>query len=141
MGYEIFTRKISRVGTPAVSLNTLGRMGLNKAATRVLEREAVEYVLLLWDRENHRIAIRPIKKKDGRAYHLSYGKKGNGSGFSAKTFFDYIGYDYSETRSLPAEWNEGEGIFELEVPVEHLKDEKQRRLLPVEGNRRVVKTG
>jgi len=141
MGFEIFTRKVSRIGTPAVSFNTLGRMGLNKAATSVLEHEAVEYVLLLWDQEKHRIGIRPIKKKDSRAYHVSFAKKGNGSGFSAKTFLDYIGYDFSETRSVAAEWNDAEGMFEAEMPIEGLKSERQQRLTPVEGTKKASRAG
>jgi hypothetical protein len=139
VAYEIFSRKITRMGSPAVSLNTLGRMGLNKAATTRLEREAIEYVLLMWDAEKRTIGIRPIKKRDSRAYHVSYAKKGNGSGFSAKTFLDYIGYDFSGTRSLAAEWNEAEGLFEIDVPVEQLKNQRQERVPPVEAGRKSSK--
>src|SRR4051812_28365656 len=82
--YEVFSRKISRVGTPMLTITKLGRIALNKTATARFERDAVEFVILLWDKESRRIAIRPITKKDARAYRVSYGQKGNGAGFSAK---------------------------------------------------------
>jgi len=110
----------------------LGRISLNKAATRILEKDAVEFVILLWDRDAKRMGIRPITKKDPRSYRVSYGKNGNGAGFSAKTFFDFIDYDYSVTRSFPVEWNDKENMFEGQIPPEHLKDPRQQKLLNVE---------
>lgn len=103
MPYEIFTRKTRRMGTPSVTFNKMGRLQFNKPATAKLEKEAVEYVLLLWDASLNKVGVRLITKKDSRAYRVSYGVKGNGAGFSAKTFFDYIGLDYTETRSTPVE--------------------------------------
>ncbi len=125
MAYEIFTRKVRRVGSPAVTLSTLGRLALNKAAADILHRSAVEHVLLLWDAEARKFAVRPITKKDERAYKLHYGKKGNGAGFSAVTFLAHIGYDYSKTRSHPAIWNEDQQMFEVEVPQECFQSQYQ----------------
>jgi hypothetical protein len=126
MAFEIFTRKIQRVGSPTASLTKMGRLALNKAATSKLEGDAVENALLLWDKDRRIIGIRPITKKDDRSYKINYDKKGGGSGFSAKTFFDYIGYDYTETRTLPAKWNEQEMAFLIEVPEAHLKAERSQ---------------
>ncbi len=137
MAYEIFTRKVTRTGNPALAFNTFGRIGLNQAATRLFQKDAIEFVLLLWDTEERKLAIRPITKKDTRAYRIAYSKKGNGSGFSAKTFFDYIGLDYSSTFSVLAQWNEEEGLLEADVPQERLKDLRQQKLLPVEPNRKI----
>ncbi len=81
----------------------------------------------MWDKDTSTLAIRPITKKDSRAYRVSYAKTGNRSAFSAKTFLDWIGYDYSETRSMPAEWSE-EGWFAIQIPKEALKDERQGQL-------------
>jgi len=132
MAWEIFSRKVRRSGTPAVTFNKLGRISLNKTATAILERDAVEFVLLLWDPIKRQVGIRPITKKDQRAYRLAYGKKGNGAGFSAKTFMDHIGYEYSESRSTPVRWDEGESMFIAEVPVEYLRVNPQPSLLAVE---------
>jgi len=132
MPYEVFSRKTSRVGTPMITFTGLGRIALNKASTRFLEKDAVEFVILLWDKEARRMAIRPITKRDARSYRVSYGVKGNGAGFSAKTFLDFIEYDYSVTRSFPVEWNDKENMLELEIPVEAFRDKRQQRLLPIE---------
>ncbi len=132
MAWEIFTRKTRRSGTPSITFNKLGRIALNKTATAILEKDAVEYVLLLWDASKRQVGVRPITKKDQRAYTLAYGKKGNGAGFSAKTFMDYIGYDYAESRQYPAKWDEAEATFVAEIPAEHLQGRQQQSLLAVE---------
>jgi|ERR1051325_880560 hypothetical protein len=132
MAYEIFTRKVTRSGAPTIAFNTLGRISLNQSATRQFLKEAVEWVLLLWDRQARKVALRPITKKDARAYRVSYYKKSNGCGFSAKTFFDHIGIDYSASFTVAAEWNEEEGILEATLPEEKLKDERQQKLMPME---------
>ena len=80
---------------------------------------------MLWDPTRRHVGIRPVTKKDQRAYRLAYGKKGNGAGFSAKTFMDHIGYDYSESRSTPVRWDEGESMFIAEVPMEYLRAKPQ----------------
>lgn len=133
MAWEIFTRKVRRGGSPAVTFNKLGRISLNKTATAVLEREAVEFALLLWDATKRQVGIRPITKKDQRAYRLAYGKKGNGAGFSAKTFMDHIGYDYSESRSIPVRWDDGESMFIAELPPEFFAANPNQSVLAV-GN-------
>lgn len=134
MAWEIFERKIRKRGSPAITLNKLGRISLNKTATAVLEKEAVELVLLLWDADKHQIGIRATTKKgDPRAYRLAFGQKGNGAGFSAKTFMDYIGYDFSESRSFPARWEEAESTFVAEIPEEHLRGSQKQPLFSVAG--------
>jgi len=118
MPYEIFTRKTPRMGTPSVTLNSYGRMQFNKPATARLEKEAVEYVLLLWDPELQKVGVRSIGKKDPRAYRVAYGAKGNGAGFSTKTFFDYIRLDYSESKSIPVQMGDGDILLEFQIPEE-----------------------
>jgi len=106
MAYEIFTRKIRRPGAPTLSFSKLGQIRFNQNATAILQKEAVEYVLLLWDSGEQKLALKTTSnKKDQRAYRIYYTEKGNGSEFSAKTFMDYVGIDYSERRSLPIEIN------------------------------------
>lgn len=135
MPYEIFSKKVRRTGTPSVTFTKIARFALNKAATAKLEKEAVEYVLLLWDPELNKVALRSISKKDPRAYRITYGVKGNGAGFSAKTFFDYIGLDLSETRSIPVESGEGDILFEFQVPDDYFVKSRQRHLV-LEGGKK-----
>jgi hypothetical protein len=132
MAWEIFTRKTRKSGGPFITFNKLGRISLNKTATTVLETDAVEFVLLLWDASKRQVGVRPITKKDQRAYRLAYGKKGNGAGFSAKTFLDHIGFNYTESRSFPIKWDEQESMFIGEVPQEILQEGRQQSLLSME---------
>lgn len=136
MAFEIFTRKIQRGGSPSVSFTILGRLGFNKSATAVFEKNAVENVLLLWDAEKQLIGIRPITKKDPRAYKVHYGKKGNGCGFSAVTFLKHIGYfKEGESQTLPAKWDEHEEMFLIEVPEQLLRKEREQPIPLISGKR------
>ena len=124
MAFEIFSRKVQWRGKPSVSFTKLGRFAFNKGATAQFEKNAVENVLLMWDAEKHLVGVRPITKKDNRAYKVHMGKKGNGCGFSASTFLKYIGFDTSETRTMPTMWDEQEEIFVIEVPENYIKKAK-----------------
>src|SRR5260370_39415356 len=120
--YEVFLRKIPRMGTPVMSFSKLGQITFNQGAARILQKESVgEYFLLLWDAQERMMAMKSTSnKKDPRAYHIRFHPKGNGANFSAKTFLDYIGADYSERKSMPIEVNHYREIFiELKFP-EHL---------------------
>jgi len=114
MAYEVFTRKIVRTTTPAISISTLGKIALNQTATDILRKNHVEHVLLLWDGENRKIALQPADKTDTRAYHVAFGTK-SGSGFSAKTFCDHIKYDTAVIRSFAAEWNPKDKMLEISL--------------------------
>jgi len=129
MEWEIFTRKVRRLGPPSVSLTKMGRLQLNKTATSKLEKEAVENVLLLWNAPTNTVGIRSITKKDSRAYRVSYGAKGNGAGFSAKTFFDHIGLDYSDTRTIPVDFGEGDVLLMFRIPDEYFAKRRQQHLV------------
>jgi hypothetical protein len=122
MAYEIFTRKVTRMGSPAIAIGRYGRLNINKAFTELLRHKAIERVLLMWDAESRKIGIRQISKKDSRAYELSFDQKNRGSNVSAKTFLDWIGYDYSQTRSFNVEWNDKEDIFEIALPPDVFTD-------------------
>src|SRR5882724_3544369 len=122
MGYEIFTCKRSRITTPGISINPHGRIGLNRATSLIFEKIAVQFVLLLWDQDRRHLAIRPIVKKDSRAFGVSFAK--SSAMFTAKTFFEHIGFKTAETQSFPATWNEAENMLEVEIPAQYLKSEK-----------------
>jgi hypothetical protein len=128
MAWEIFNRKVTRVSTPAISVSAEGRVNLNKGVTKRLKDNAVEHVLLLWDKDNYRIGLRPITKRDSRAFRVLYGQRENSASMFAKAFFDHIQYDRSERRQLHAEWLEDDGMFSITVPRDAIKDSKQGSL-------------
>ncbi len=119
MGYEIIGRTIVYQGSPMITLTAKGRLSFNKAASSILQKEAVENVLLMWDKERRYIGIRSIAKKDPRSYKIHWNKRGDGAGFSAATFLKIIEYNASETRSYEVQWDEQQQTFEIEVPKEY----------------------
>lgn len=123
MAYEVFTRKVHRVGTPTISFARNGQIRFNQPAASVLQKDAVENVLLLWDPDAKKVAIKSISnKKDTRAYRIRYSSNNNGAGFSAKTFLDYVGIDYSERRSMQVDVNpDREMLIEFAIPEGSLK--------------------
>ena len=127
MAYEIFSRKVQRKGIPAVSITPYGRLAFNRPLVKILEDNAFERVLLLWDADRHRLAIRPITKNDPRSYQISFRSKESGVGVSIKTFLDHYDIDYSETRSIPAVLNADDMIVEVDLPPEMIKKEKAKQ--------------
>ena len=117
MAYEVFTRKTPRMGNPVVSFSKIGQIAFNQYAARQLQKAGVEFVLLMWDPEERKIGIKTAGEKDPRAYRMRYNDKGNGASFSAKTFLDFIGVDYSERKAIPVEIDATtELIVEVNVP-------------------------
>jgi hypothetical protein len=121
MGYEIFTKKVQYRGSPGISLTKMGIVAFNKGSAAMLQKDAIEHVLLLWDKDKRMIGIRSITKKDPRSYKVRMNTRGDGASFSALTFLKYIEYDISTTRTFPANWNEQQQMFEIQVPEEYFK--------------------
>lgn len=115
MSYEVFEKTVRRDTEPRVTISTLGRIQFNASAARKLQEEGVDAVLLLWDKDTRKIAMKKTSKKDDRSYVLRYAKKGNGAGFASKTFLEWCRYDYSQTKSYPCKWVESESMYEFSV--------------------------
>jgi hypothetical protein len=120
MSWQIFERKAQRSTEPTVTISKLGRIGFNRATTRMLVNNQTQQVLLMWDSETKRVGIKAISKRDARAYTVHYGKDNAWSGFAAKTFFEHVGYDYSKTSSFPCEWNADERMLVIQLPSERM---------------------
>jgi hypothetical protein len=118
MAYEIFEKKTPRLGTPVMSFSKIGSLSFNQTASRQFEKAGVRNVLLMWDSELRKIALKTTRdEKDPRAYVVRYNDKGNGASFSAKTFLDYAGIDYSERKPITIDINPaGEFIVEVKIP-------------------------
>jgi hypothetical protein len=120
VAWEVYKRQIIRTGEPAVTIGKMGRLGLNMLATAMLQERKVTHVVLLFDQETGKCAVRIATSKDEGAYTLTYNDKSNGSGFSAVTFLNYIRYDWTETRAYSAEWDEDGKMFVFAIPKEYL---------------------
>lgn len=127
MAFEVFTRNFTRTTAPKVTITNFGRIAINNSASDKLAKNHDGFVVLLWDKATNRVGIQPVKREDTRTYPLkAYGPKGrSGTGFSAVTFLNFINYDWSETRSFPAEWNQTENMLIFGIPQEHLTGKRQ----------------
>ena len=143
MAYEVYVREFASKSTvPTITISPLGRCSLNRSAAAMFDKEAVENVILLWDRESLKFAIRNINKKDARSFNIRYTRKDKvvvGAQFSGVMFFKHIGYDYSKTATYPIRWNNDENLFEVELSQERFQG--QQPLVTLEGGKRHDKTG
>jgi hypothetical protein len=122
MGFMVISRKTRMfVGTPAISFTKLGRLAFNTTTSVKLKENKAEKVLLLWDKETKRIGVQLTTKEDDRAYKIHWSPRGDGCGFTASTFLKYVGLNISETRSLPAQWDDKQQMFIVDVPEEYFK--------------------
>ncbi|MGA2426778.1 MAG: hypothetical protein ABSG07_22480 [Terriglobales bacterium] len=121
MAYEVFKRTGVRVESPALSIVPDGRIAINAAAARCLTERGIKSVVLLWDRTNHKMAIKAAQKGDTDAYAVSIsGGKYSGS-LRARAFITHIGWSAPKRERIPTTWNEKEKMFELTLPEKFLE--------------------
>jgi len=140
LGYEIYVKEFaSRSSAPTITLaGKLGRITLNRSAAEMFDKDAIQHVLLLWDKDSLKFAIRPLTKKDDRAFNIRYSKKDKqviGAAFSGVMFLRHIGYDFTTTGTYPLTWNADISMFEVQLPKERF-GASQRPLLAVEGGKK-----
>lgn len=144
MGYTIFEKEYpSKSTAPTLTISPLGRCTLNRAAAEMLSKDAVENILLLWDAESKKFAIRPVVKKDPRSFTLRYSRKDEktvvGAAFSGVMFLKHIGYDYSTTGTYSIERNAEGSLYETQLPPEKF-GEQQQPLVAVDGGKKHGRT-
>lgn len=123
MGYEIFTRQVTRVSTPTITLNRRGRMVFNVAATKILHDLGAETAFLLWDSDARKFAVRTTTKRDERAVRVRYSTGHKWAAISAMGFLIHIGHNMETTRAYPATWNVAESMFEVSMEAERERNQ------------------
>jgi hypothetical protein len=118
MAYETFSRTGIRVGSPTLAITPNGRISLNAAACRILASLGSKHVLLLWDKEKLKMAVKATTKAEKNTFSVSMTLHGGTT--RAKSFFDYAGWSASLRETLPATWNPTEKMFEVSLPAKHL---------------------
>lgn len=108
-----------------LSISKIGQVVFNQPAARILEKENIHSALLLWDGAAKKLALKASRDpKDTRAYTIRFNPKGNGASFSAKTFLDFTGIDYSQRKSVPISINvSNEHFVEIVIPADFFKKE------------------
>jgi hypothetical protein len=115
MAYELFKKTATRVDTPIVSLGPDGRIAINAALVRIFKEARIDSVVLLWDEENHRMAIKASHKNDKNSYAVSFSESRSGI-IRAKSFLAYIRWTARDRQRLLATWNEKEKMLEARLP-------------------------
>jgi hypothetical protein len=118
MPYETFKRTTQRTQVQTLSIETTGRIALSAAATRIAVGHGIDTVLVLWDKERSRLALKATTKTDKNGYKItpSSGK----ASLSATTFLRHIGWSAQQRENLEASWNEKEKMFEAVLPAQYL---------------------
>lgn len=133
MPYETFKRTTQRTQAQTLSIEPSGRLVLNAAAARIAVGHGIDNVLLLWDRDRHRFALKATTKADKNGYKLTPGSPPNKVTLSATTFLRSIGWSAQGRENLEVTWNEKEKMFEAVLPTQYLGaqegsvDERKRK--------------
>lgn len=143
MGYTIFEKEYpSKSTSPTITISPLGRCALNRAAAEMFSKDAVEHVLLLWDGEAKRFAVRSVGKNDKRSFPVRYSRKDDktviGGAFSGVMFLKHIKYNYKETGTYPITRSADGALYEVQLPEERFQGqaEQQQSLIAVEGGKK-----
>lgn len=121
MAYEPFQRTGVRVESAVLSIAPDGRIVLNAAATRSLARAGVRHVVILWDKDTRRMALKATTKVDKNGFAVS--PAGHSGSLRAKSFLMHVGWTAMQRAALPAIWNESQKMLEVELPARHLRTE------------------
>lgn len=90
-----------------------GEMSIGREAWETLFG-GVRYVELLFDRERGRIGLRPRRRPTRASLRLRT-QGGRRRYVHAVRFLEWFGIEEVRGRSLPARWNEREGLVEADV--------------------------
>jgi hypothetical protein len=123
MAYELFQRTNTRVDAPTLSIVPDGRIALNAAAVRILVAAGVKAVLLLWDKENCKLAVKAANKGDKNAFALSIVRNSSAK-LGVKSFLGHIGWNAPRRETVDATWNAQEKMFEATLPLKCFRSDK-----------------
>jgi hypothetical protein len=113
MPYELFVRKRTHGGPPAVSVTKYGNFVINSTALNYFQKR--RFLQVFWNKEDGKVALKPLKTIEEHSYHINYSPKGGVGSVSAVAFVKSVGYSYKETKSFAATWNEKDGLLEFKL--------------------------
>lgn len=76
----------------------------------------MKFVLLLWDKASHRLALKAAPKGDKNGHALSLLPDKHSGTLRAMQFLRHIGWNAPRRELLPATWNEKERMLEVTLP-------------------------
>lgn len=114
MAFEEFTKKKSRGSTELkVSISRAGLFILNSASVNQ-HFKGFDYVVLLWDSENRKVGIKPVKDHRDNAYTVNTNK--SVASISGTAFLGHCGLNPLKGHDpYKANWNEKLALLEFKV--------------------------
>jgi hypothetical protein len=120
LAYELFERVAVRVDTPNLSIAPGGRIAFNAAACRLLLDAKIRTVVILWDKDASRMAIKTAPRGERNAFGISFTGANHSASLTAKLFLRHIGWSASKRVALATTWNAGAKMFEATLPPQYL---------------------
>ncbi len=113
MAFERFT-KTGRSFMPKVSIWSRGQIGFSVGAVNRYKVDQYNYVVFLYDADNKKVAFEFTNdEKEAGAAKLN--KRNTGVIVGAKSFLDYYGVDYKETRQYVLEHDEESNLYVIDL--------------------------
>ncbi len=113
MAFERFT-KTGRSFMPKVSIWSRGQIGFSVGAVNRYKVDQYNYVVFLYDADNKKVAFEFTNdEKEAGAAKLN--KRNTGVIVGAKSFLDYYGVDYKETRQYVLEHDEENNLYVIDL--------------------------
>jgi hypothetical protein len=115
MAVTIYARKVWRTSLAAVSIGSRGRIYFNAPTARLLHVNGAEWAPLEFDRAQRKIAVRPLNKRDKRAFRINYVPNFSQAAVCAKSFLLQLGWD-KRRYQVEAQWDEQKSLLEFKMP-------------------------
>jgi hypothetical protein len=115
MPFERFTQTGQRF-KPKISIwSKGGQMGLNQGAIVKYNLDNYRYAILFFDREIKRIGIKFTNEENEEGV-INFKTRKTGGVIPAKSFLDFFGIDYSETRKYDLIFDEKSKLYIVDLP-------------------------
>ncbi len=113
MAFERFTAS-GKSFKARISIRKNGQISLSQGAVQKFRLTEYPYAVLFYDKEKHRIGLKPTQDpEEPGAYKLNF--KGTGASVAGLAFLDYYGIDYSRSRRFEAQWDEEHEMIVIDL--------------------------
>lgn len=115
-GFDVFT-DAGKSFKPKISIRKTGQVGFNNGAIKRFALSDFEYVVLMYNKETEKIALKFTNdmNEDGA---IKFTKKKGNYFVSGKSFMEKYSISYTESKSFDVEW-----IDEHNIAIIDIKDE------------------
>lgn len=125
--FQVFDRRYAKASSdPTLTVTVRGTLNINEAAFGALGKP--EAVVLMYDRAEAVIGLRPAARKETNAYRVGpLGGAGKSWTIVAKDFCAWIGTDLAEARRYPMAVDDGVGCVALRGDVRVVTGNRNRK--------------